>query len=76
MIIFIIQGSAPLDYLIEYMNDYTECKIDPLSRKDCFELLTSQNPRRKQKYEKLGTNEKWKFIMKMKHAVKVYDFDD
>lgn len=60
------------------MNDYTECKIDPLLRKDCFEILTANNRKRKQvptqqRFERLGTKEKWNFVMSMKQAVKVLD---
>ncbi|XP_065654037.1 uncharacterized protein LOC100201250 [Hydra vulgaris] len=60
------QGSSPLDYLIDYMDGYTDCKINTKSRSGCSEIL---NPNKKiQKKVLIGTKKGWyRLYKKMRH---------
>ena len=34
-----LQGSAPLEYLVEYMESFIDCKVDSTSHEDCDDIL-------------------------------------
>lgn len=66
------QGSSPIDYLHDYIDDYIECKINPESRDDCQEVLDPVMASKSPKFPPIGTKERWDFIQQYNDMHRVH----